>query len=105
MMKIDSLIGALLPKMSNRGRIKLEGEVRLLVEVKIGVIGAGSIAWSATLIRDLSLMEGLRGSTVVLMDKDEYRLGLIHKFARRYVSEVKADLKFEATLNLSLIHI
>ncbi len=70
-----------------------------MVEVKIGVIGAGSMAWSATLIRDLSLMEGLRGSTVVLMDKDEYRLGLIHKFARRYVSEVKADLKFEATLN------
>ena len=70
-----------------------------MVKVRIGVIGAGSMAWSATLIRDLSLMKGLRGSTVVLMDKDKRRLGLIRKFARRYVSEVKADLKFEATLN------
>lgn len=67
--------------------------------IKIGVIGAGSIAWSAKLIRDLSLTRGLWGSTVVLMDTNEERLDLIYKFAKRYTSEVKADLKFRKTLN------
>jgi alpha-galactosidase len=68
--------------------------------VRIGVIGAGSIAWSSTLVRDLCLFPKLWGSTVVLMDKDEGRLGLIHKFARRYASELGADLRFEKTRNL-----
>ncbi len=71
-----------------------------MTEVRIGMIGAGSIAWSATLIRDLSLMEGLRGSTVVLMDINRERLDLIYKFARRYASEVKSDLKFKRTMDL-----
>jgi len=71
-----------------------------LTRVKISVIGAGSIAWSATLIRDLSLTEGLRGSTVVFMDINKERLDLIYSFARRYVSEVKADLKFRRTMDL-----
>jgi len=70
-----------------------------LTEVRIVVIGAGSIAWSATLIRDLSLTRNLWGSTVVLMDKNVERLNLIHRFAERYASEVKADLRFEKTLD------
>lgn len=70
-----------------------------MVSVKITVIGAGSIAWSSTLIRDLSLTRSLWGSTVVLMDKNRERLNLIYEFARRYASEVKADLKFEKTLD------
>lgn len=65
--------------------------------VKIGVIGAGSVAWSSTLVRDLSVTPGLSGSTVVLMDINEERLKLIHALATRYAREVKADLKFEAT--------
>jgi len=70
-----------------------------LTGVRIGVIGAGSIAWSATLIRDLSMTKNLWGSTVILMDKSRERLNLIYRFAKRYVSEVKADLRFEKTLN------
>lgn len=70
-----------------------------MTEVRIGVIGAGSIAWSATLIRDLSVTKNLWGSTVILMDKSRERLNLIYRFAKRYVSEVKADLRFEKTLN------
>lgn len=61
--------------------------------IKIGVIGAGSIAWSSTLVRDLCLFPKLWGSTVVLMDKDENRLSLIYRFATRYASELNADLK------------
>jgi len=71
-----------------------------LTKVRIGVIGAGSIAWSATLIRDLSLTEGLQGSTVVFMDINRERLNLIYRFERRYIWEVKADLKFEKTMYL-----
>ena len=70
-----------------------------MTEVRIGVIGAGSIAWSATLIRDLSVTKNLWGSTVILMDKSRERLDLIYRFAKRYASEVKADLRFEKTLN------
>jgi len=70
-----------------------------LTGVRIGVIGAGSIAWSATLIRDLSMTKNLWGSTVILMDKSRERLNLIYRFAKRYASEVKANLRFEKTLN------
>lgn len=65
--------------------------------VKIAVIGAGSVAWSATLIRDISCTPGLRGSVISLMDINEERLKLVHSLAARYAKEVKADLKFEAT--------
>ncbi|MCX8180403.1 MAG: alpha-glucosidase/alpha-galactosidase [Thermofilaceae archaeon] len=67
--------------------------------VKISVIGAGSVAWSSTLIRDLCMTPGLRGSTISLMDINEERLKLVHAIATRYAREVKADLKFEATLD------
>ncbi len=65
--------------------------------VKIAVVGAGSVAWSSTLIRDLCVTPGLYGSTVALMDINEERLKLVHAIATRYAREVKADLRFEAT--------
>ncbi|MEM0121684.1 MAG: alpha-glucosidase/alpha-galactosidase, partial [Thermoprotei archaeon] len=49
-----------------------------MTSVKIAVIGAGSVAWSATLIRDLCMTPDLRGSTVSLMDINEERLKLVH---------------------------
>jgi len=68
-------------------------------EVRIAVIGAGSIAWSATLIRDLCLAQNLWNCTVSLMDTNKERLDLIYNFAKRYASEVKANLKFEKTMD------
>ncbi|MEM2088109.1 MAG: alpha-glucosidase/alpha-galactosidase [Thermoproteota archaeon] len=65
--------------------------------VKITVIGAGSLAWSSTLVRDLCLTPSLGRSVVTFMDISEERLDLIHAFAKRYASEVKADLVFEKT--------
>lgn len=65
---------------------------------RIAVIGAGSIAWSTTLIRDLCITKRFRG-TIVLVDKNRGRLDLIYSFARRYASEVKVDLKFEKTMD------
>ncbi|RLE84713.1 MAG: alpha-glucosidase/alpha-galactosidase, partial [Thermoprotei archaeon] len=67
--------------------------------VKIAVIGAGSIAWSSTLIRDLCVTPGLYGSTVYLMDINEERLKLVHSLATRYAREVKADIRFEKTMD------
>lgn len=67
--------------------------------VKICVIGAGSMAWSANLIRDICLVKGLRDSTISLMDVDKKRLDVIHDLARRYADEVKADQRFEKTMD------
>jgi alpha-galactosidase len=73
--------------------------LRRRVMAKIAVIGAGSLAWSATLVRDLCLTPSLGGSTITFMDIDEERLKLIHAFAKRYASETGAKLIFEKTLN------
>ncbi len=67
--------------------------------VKISIIGAGSIAWSASLIKDICLTKSLWGSTISLMDIDRERLKVIYGLAKRYSTEVKADLKFEKTMN------
>ncbi|MBO3802974.1 MAG: alpha-glucosidase/alpha-galactosidase [Candidatus Brockarchaeota archaeon] len=64
---------------------------------RVAIVGAGSVAFSVSLIRDLCVEKDLWGSTVVLMDIDKERLGLVHGLATRYARETKADLRFEAT--------
>jgi alpha-galactosidase len=66
---------------------------------KISIIGAGSVVWSRRVIQDLCLTPSLHSSTIVLMDIDEERLKLIYAFARRYASEVGANLSFEKTID------
>ncbi|RLE85993.1 MAG: alpha-glucosidase/alpha-galactosidase [Thermoprotei archaeon] len=68
-------------------------------DLRIAIIGAGSLVWSATLIHDLCLTPDLHGSTIVFMDINKERLDIVYNFARRYASEVKANLSFEKTLN------
>lgn len=63
--------------------------------IKTAVIGAGSAVFSLGLVRDFSLTESLAGSTITFMDMDEERLERIHNLARRYATEVKADLRLE----------
>ena len=65
--------------------------------VRVGIIGAGSMAWSMVLIKDLCLTKSLRGSTVAFMDVDKRRLDAVHGLAKRYAKEVKAKLRFEKT--------
>lgn len=65
--------------------------------IKIAVIGAGSAVFSLGLVRDFCLTESLAGSTITFMDIDEERLEAIYNLARRYVAEMKADLRFEKT--------
>lgn len=67
--------------------------------VKIGIIGAGSMAWSMVLVKDLCLTKSLEGSTVSFMDVDRGRLCLVYGLAKRYAREVKAKLRFERTVD------
>lgn len=67
--------------------------------VKITIIGAGSVVFSGSFIRDLCLTKSLWGSTVYLMDIDKERLEAVYRIASRYRDEVKADLEIRATLN------
>lgn len=69
-----------------------------MTAVKISIIGAGSAVFSMTLVKDACLKKGLEGSTIRLMDVDKGRLDLIHGLAKRYMGELKADLRLEKTL-------
>jgi len=64
---------------------------------QIAIVGAGSVMFSVSLIRDLCVTKDLWGSTVVLMDIDKERLNLVHGLATRYMGETKADLRFRTT--------
>ena len=63
--------------------------------VKISLIGAGSGAFSLSLIRDICLTENLRGSTVSFMDINPQRLEAAFTLCQRYARELNFDLKIE----------
>jgi alpha-galactosidase len=65
--------------------------------VKIAIIGAGSAQFSAEIVRDLSVNQGLQGSHVVLMDIDEKRLQMVYRLATRLANEILADISFSTT--------
>ncbi|MCD6325128.1 alpha-glucosidase/alpha-galactosidase [Candidatus Bathyarchaeota archaeon] len=67
--------------------------------VNISIIGAGSVAFSMSFIRDLCVTESLWGSKVTLMDISKDRLNMIHNLTVRYMKETKANLKIETTTN------
>lgn len=65
--------------------------------VKIAIIGAGSAAFSAGLVRDLCVNAGLHGSQITFMDVDPKRLDMVALLAERLSDELDADLDFEKT--------
>ncbi len=65
---------------------------------KISIIGAGSGAFSLSMIRDLCLTPNLAGSTVSLMDINQERLEGAYAVCRRYADEAGFDLTLETTL-------
>lgn len=67
--------------------------------IRLAVIGAGSAVFSLALVRDICLTEDLWGSEISLMDIDQHRLDMVYELARRYSSEVGADLRFEKTMD------
>lgn len=65
--------------------------------VRISIIGAGSAVFSLRLISDLCKTKSLAGSTVSLMDVDSDRLESAYILAKKYASDVGADIEFETT--------
>lgn len=65
--------------------------------VQITIVGAGSVAFSGSFIRDLCVTKSLWGSTVTLMDISKQRLNLVYRLARRYRKETKAKLRLKKT--------
>jgi alpha-galactosidase len=64
---------------------------------KIAVIGAGSVAFSMSLIQDFALTKGLSGCTVTFMDINQDRLNMVYSLASRYIKELDMDLNLEKT--------
>jgi alpha-galactosidase len=65
--------------------------------VKIVIIGAGSAQFSAEIVRDLCVNQGLLGSHVVLMDIHEKRLDMVYQLATRLKNEIQANISFSTT--------
>ena len=61
--------------------------------IKVTVIGAGSIVFSLGLVKDICLTKSLAGSKVCFMDINAERLDIIHKLAVRYAEDLGADWK------------
>ncbi|MGC9063546.1 MAG: alpha-glucosidase/alpha-galactosidase, partial [bacterium] len=66
---------------------------------KISVIGAGSVAFSLSLIQDFALTKGLSGSTITFMDINEDRLDMVYGLASRYIKELGMDLNLKKTFD------
>lgn len=67
--------------------------------IKISLIGAGSGAFSLSLIRDLCLTRSLEGCTVSFMDISQERLDGSYHLCRRYAEELGVHINFEKTLD------
>ena len=65
--------------------------------MKVTIIGAGSVVFARTVIRDILSFEALRDSTVSLMDIDENRLELIASHTRRLTEQEHLSTKVEHT--------
>jgi alpha-galactosidase len=70
------------------------------MDIKISLIGAGSGAFSLSLIRNICLTKNLDGCTVSFMDVNPERLEGSFNVCRRYAEELGAGgIHFEKTLD------
>ena len=67
--------------------------------VKVCIIGAGSKAFIASLLRDLALTNSLHGITLSLMDINEHRLARSYILAQKYFNELKVPINIEKTMD------
>lgn len=68
-------------------------------ELKITLVGAGSVQFAMTLLRDVMGTPSLQDADVVLMDNNPDRLRLIHHVATRLARELHSDLRLTASGN------
>ena len=69
------------------------------MSIKISLIGAGSGAFSLSLIRDICLTRNLEGCTVSFMDINSERLEGSYAICQRYAEELGVHIQFEKTLD------
>jgi len=65
---------------------------------RIVFIGAGSAKFSANVVRDICLTEGLSGASVALVDTDGEKLSAVYRLATSFASETHANVRFEWSL-------
>jgi alpha-galactosidase len=66
---------------------------------KIAIIGAGSIGFAQTLIKDILSFESMRDSDFRLMDIDEERLDVTYQWARKLLEQEKLPTTVSKTLD------
>ena len=64
---------------------------------KIAFIGAGSLGFTRSLVRDVLSFPLLRDVTLALMDVDAERLDFAHRSAQRIIAEGNYPARVEAT--------
>ncbi len=67
--------------------------------IRISVIGAGSGAFSLSVVRNLCMTPSLHGSTVNFMDVNKGRVEAVARLCERYARELGVELKVEKTTN------
>lgn len=67
---------------------------------KIVHVGAGSAVFSMEVVRDLCLNNGLSGCKLTLVDIDSNRLDAVYVLAKRFASELRAQVQIEKTPDL-----
>ncbi|MBN1640302.1 MAG: hypothetical protein JXA09_03630 [Anaerolineae bacterium] len=66
-------------------------------EIKIAIIGAGSIAFTPALVSGFGTDARYRGARIALVDVDEGALDLVSRFTRRVSDELGLDWQIEAS--------
>ena len=67
-------------------------------ETKIVLIGVGSATFGQGMLSDAIHTPEIDGSTIVLVDIDKEKLGIMRKIADKMISESSANLKIEDTV-------
>jgi len=71
-----------------------------MVDIKVAIIGGGSVRYAPPIIGDLAKTEELSGISVCLMDIDKRRLEAVYSLAQRYAKELGTCLKLEKTMSM-----
>ena len=66
-------------------------------DVKIVLVGAGSVSWGPRMVTDLALTDGLAGSTITLLDIDAEALERMRRIAEMILAQGDHDFVLEVT--------
>lgn len=80
---------------------KINRVKRGVLDLKITIIGAGSVRYTVKLVGDLAKTKELFGSVISLMDIDERRLNAIYNLSQRYMTELGGSFKVEKTRDMA----